>query len=80
MTWSVAFGPVSYLLSVDEAKLVWSLEHRCRIVAGEAIKEAKTAAQAAASRDALARLLYGRLVDSIVNWVNASFTLTRLLL
>ncbi|KAF0290913.1 Neither inactivation nor afterpotential protein C [Amphibalanus amphitrite] len=70
---------VSYLLSVDEAKLVWSLEHRCRIVAGEAVKEAKTVEQARASRDALARLLYGRLVDSVVNWVNASFTLTRLL-
>ena len=75
--WAVS---VSYLLSVDETKLTWSLQHRCRISAGEPVKEVKTAAQAAASRDALARLLYGRLVDSIVNWVNSSFTLTRLLL
>ncbi|XP_037076933.1 neither inactivation nor afterpotential protein C-like [Pollicipes pollicipes] len=70
---------VSFLLSVDETKLSWALRHRCSIVAGDPVKEAKTAAQAVGSRDALARLLYGRLVDSVVNWTNAAFTLTRLL-
>ena len=71
---------VSKLLEVDEKKLGWALKNYCVVINGEVVRAKLDCKEAEETRDSLARSLYSRLVDWIVNLINTKLSLTRLVL
>ncbi|KAK7081389.1 Myosin-IIIa, partial [Halocaridina rubra] len=71
---------VSRLLDIDEKKLTWALCNYCEVKASTKQVESckKTEIDAELSKDALARTLYSRVVDFIVNSINSKLSMTRL--
>ncbi|XP_068244393.1 neither inactivation nor afterpotential protein C isoform X2 [Palaemon carinicauda] len=70
---------VCHLLDVDEKKLTWALCNYCDVKAGKQVEQVKkTEYEAEMSKDALARTLYSRLVDYVVNTINTRLSVTRL--
>ena len=65
------------LLSVNPAKLGWALCNNTTVVKGDSEVASNSEAQAEESRDALARGLYARLVDWLVNALNLNLCLGR---
>lgn len=72
--------PVAALLGVDEKKLLWSLCNYCVIEKGAAVQRKLSVASAAEALLTLARGLYSRLVDFIVNIINLRLSVTRVVL
>ncbi|XP_065213271.1 neither inactivation nor afterpotential protein C [Planococcus citri] len=71
---------VATLLGVDEKKFLWALCNYCVIQKGNAIRKKQTVAHAVEAQAVLARGLYGRLVDFIVNVINLRLSVTRVVL
>ncbi|XP_066969641.1 neither inactivation nor afterpotential protein C [Macrobrachium rosenbergii] len=70
---------VCRLLDVEEKKLTWALCNYCEVKPGKQVEQAKkTEYEAEMSKDALARTLYSRLVDFVVNTINSKLSVTRL--
>lgn len=68
---------VAQLLNVDEKKFVWALTNYCVIQKGTAVRRRHTREEAVMARDVMARALYGRLVDWMVNTLNYKLTYYR---
>ncbi|KAK8728013.1 hypothetical protein OTU49_009338 [Cherax quadricarinatus] len=69
---------VCRLLDIEEKKLSWALCNYCRAQTEQKLESAKkTQEEAELSRDALARTLYTRLVDFVVNSINSKLSVTR---
>ncbi len=71
---------VSQLLEVDEKRLGWALVNYVVVRGGEVVRGMAERREAEGTRDSLARSLYARLLDSIVNLINSKLSLSRLLL
>ncbi|CAL8096465.1 unnamed protein product [Orchesella dallaii] len=69
---------IAELLKVDEKKLAWTFTNYCVITGGETVHGKNRLAEAEDARDSLARSLYCRLVDWIVNLINTKLSFTRL--
>ena len=65
------------LLGVNAAKLGYALCHSSVIVQGDVEETPNTIEQSESARDALARGLYSRLVDWLVNTLNINLILGR---
>lgn len=65
---------VAELLSIDEKKLMWALTNYCFIEQGSAVKVKNTSNQARDARDMFANCIYARLVDWVVNMLNAKMS------
>lgn len=69
------------MLDVEEKKMCWALCNYCLVKSDQTIEQAKkTQEEAELSRDALARTLYSRVVDFVVNTINTKLSVTRLVL
>lgn len=68
---------VSNLLGVEQADLMEALTTLSVVTRGEIITRNNTVAEACASRDAMAKGLYGRLFDWMVNQINCLLTFNR---
>jgi myosin-3 len=71
---------IANLLKLDEKKLQWSLLNYCIIVKGSAEKRRHSPDEARDARDVLASTIYNRLVDWIVNTINAKLSMGRAIL
>lgn len=71
------FSSVASLLSVNSSKLGYALCNTSVFVQGDAEVTQNTVEQAEALRDALARGLYSRMVDWLVNTLNINLILGR---
>ncbi|CAG7716563.1 unnamed protein product [Allacma fusca] len=71
-------GKVASLLDVDAKKLGWTFTNFCVVTAGETVRGRCNHTESLEMRDSLARSLYCRLVDWIVNLVNTKLSFTRL--
>ncbi|XP_069979488.1 neither inactivation nor afterpotential protein C [Penaeus vannamei] len=70
---------VCRLLDADEKKLAWALCNCCVVKPGGQVDQRKkTAEEAMSGADALARTLYCRVVDFLVNMINTKMSVTRL--
>ncbi|XP_071531793.1 neither inactivation nor afterpotential protein C isoform X5 [Panulirus ornatus] len=70
---------VCRLLDIEEKKLSWALCNYCRVKPDQTVESAKkNRDEAEMSRDALARTLYTRLLDFIINCINTNLSVTRL--
>ncbi|KAG7169893.1 Neither inactivation nor afterpotential protein C-like [Homarus americanus] len=70
---------VCRLLDVEEKKLCWALCNFCRVKDDQTVESAKRSQdEAELSKDALARTLYSRIMDFIVNLINTKLSVTRL--
>lgn len=67
-------------MSVEEKKLVWALTNYCVIQKGTAVRRRHTREEAVQARDVMARALYGRLVDWMVNTMNFKLSYARAIL
>ncbi|CAG9567458.1 unnamed protein product [Danaus chrysippus] len=65
------------LLSLDEAKFFWALLNYCLIENGTAVKRKHATDEARDARDTLASALYKRLVDWLINVINAKLSFMR---
>ncbi|CAH0394342.1 unnamed protein product [Bemisia tabaci] len=70
---------VAQLIGVDEKKFCWSLLNYCVVQKGTAARRRHTRVEATIARDVLARGLYFRLVDWIVNILNLKLSMTRVI-
>ncbi|KAL1458693.1 hypothetical protein WDU94_008823 [Cyamophila willieti] len=68
---------VGKLLTVDEKKFQWSLCNYCVVKSGTAERRRHTKEEAEEAREVLARTLYVRLADWIVNVINLKLSLIR---
>uniref|UniRef100_A0A1B6LPF4 Neither inactivation nor afterpotential protein C n=1 Tax=Graphocephala atropunctata TaxID=36148 RepID=A0A1B6LPF4_9HEMI len=68
---------VAQLLDVDEKKFCWALCNYCVVLKGTAARRKHNVEEAREARDVLARGLYFRLVDWIVNTINLKLSLSR---
>ncbi|XP_054282333.1 neither inactivation nor afterpotential protein C isoform X3 [Macrosteles quadrilineatus] len=68
---------VANLLDVDEKKFCWALCNYCLVVKGTAQRRKHSVEEAREAREVLARGLYFRLVDWIVNTINLKLSFTR---
>lgn len=68
------------LLGADEKKFLWALCNYCVIVKGSAVRNKQNVASAQEALRVLARGLYCRLVDFIVNIINLRISVTRVVL
>lgn len=68
---------VAKLLKLDEKKFVWALTNYCVINEGRAERRRQSPVEARESRDNLANTIYCRLVDYVVNVINAKLALGR---
>ncbi|XP_061940361.1 myosin-IIIb isoform X4 [Apis cerana] len=68
---------VSQLLGVEESDLLEALTSNSVMTRGETITRNNTVAEACAARDAMAKGLYGRLFDWMVNQINCLLCFTR---
>lgn len=71
---------VAELLEVDGKKLKWTFTNYCVVTGGEAIRGKNTLTEAEETRASLARSLYCRLFDWIVNLINTKLSYMRLVL
>ncbi|XP_063851203.1 LOW QUALITY PROTEIN: neither inactivation nor afterpotential protein C-like [Scylla paramamosain] len=70
---------VCRLLDIEEKKLCWALCNYCLVKPDQSVEQAKkTQEEAELGRDALARTLFTRLVDWLINLINTKLTVTRL--
>ncbi|CAG2068781.1 unnamed protein product, partial [Timema podura] len=65
------------LLGVDEKKFNWALNNYCVVEKGTAVRRRHTRKEAEEARDVLARGIYFRLVDWVVNVINLKLSFTR---
>lgn len=68
---------VAKLLKLDEKKFVWALVNYCVINEGRPERRRQSPGEARDARDTLANTIYCRLVDYIVNIINAKLALSR---
>lgn len=68
---------VAKLLKLDEKKFLWALVNYCVIKEGRPEKRRQSSGEAREARDNLANTIYCRLVDYIVNIINAKLALSR---
>lgn len=68
------------LLQVEEKKFSWALVNYCIIEKGQAQKRHQSPEEAEEARDALARAMYSRLVDWLVNFTNMKLSFSRAVL
>nr|CAD7585776.1 unnamed protein product [Timema genevievae] len=68
---------VARLLGVDEKKFNWALNNYCVVEKGTAVRRRHTRKEAEEARDVLARGIYFRLVDWVVNVINLKLSFTR---
>ncbi|KAJ4441704.1 hypothetical protein ANN_11562 [Periplaneta americana] len=68
---------VANLLGVDEKKFSWALINYCAVQKGTAVRRRHAKREAEEARDVLARGIYSRLVDWIVNVINYKLSFTR---
>jgi myosin-3 len=73
-------GKVAELLQLDDKKLKWTFTNYCVVTGGESVRGKNNFDEAEETRDSLARSLYCRLVDWIVNLINTKLSFTRLVL
>lgn len=69
--------PVSQLLGVEENDLLEALTSYSVMTRGETITRNNTVTEASAARDAMAKGLYGRLFDWMVNQINCLLSFNR---
>nr|XP_045621607.1 neither inactivation nor afterpotential protein C-like isoform X2 [Procambarus clarkii] len=70
---------VCRLLDIEEKKLSWALCNHCRVKPDQSVESVrKTQHEAEHGRDSLARTLYCRVVDFLVNAINSKLSVTRL--
>jgi myosin-3 len=68
---------VSRLLGVEPSDMLEALTSNSVVTRGETITRNNTVAEACAARDAMAKGLYGRLFDWMVNQINCLLTFNR---
>ncbi|XP_046961728.1 neither inactivation nor afterpotential protein C isoform X1 [Vanessa cardui] len=68
---------VAKLLSLEEVKFLWALLNYCLIENGTAVKRKHATNEARDARDTLASALYKRLVDWLINVINAKLSFMR---
>ncbi|CAG4973120.1 unnamed protein product [Colias eurytheme] len=68
---------VAKLLSLDEVKFLWALLNYCLIENGSAVKRKHSTDEARDARDTLASTLYKRLIDWMINLINAKLSFMR---
>ncbi|XP_065353511.1 neither inactivation nor afterpotential protein C isoform X2 [Cloeon dipterum] len=68
---------VAELLGLDEKKFSWALVNYCLIESGNAKKMQQSPEEAEMARDSLARALYARMVDWLVNFINLKLSYSR---
>ncbi|XP_049948905.1 neither inactivation nor afterpotential protein C isoform X1 [Schistocerca serialis cubense] len=68
---------VAKMLGVDEKKFAWALTNYCVIQQGTAVRRRHTVDEAEEARDVLARGIYSRLVDWLVNLINFKMSFSR---
>jgi myosin III len=71
---------VAQLLDLDEKKFSWALVNYCLIEKGSAVKMQQSPDDAELARDALARTMYMRLVDWLINFMNLKLAYSRAIL
>jgi myosin-3 len=68
------------LLSVDSKKLAWALCNYCIVENDTAARRRHSRPEAIEAKNVLARAIYTRLVDWIINIINLKLSLTRAVL
>lgn len=71
---------VADLLEVDQKKILWALTNYCVIKEGKAIRKRNSCYEAKDARNVLANTLYSRLVDYLINEVNAKLAVGKQIL
>ena len=72
------FSAVSELLGIDPADLTEALTSNSVVTKGEIITRNNTVEEANSTRDAMAKAMYGRLFDWIVNNINRLLSFCRI--
>lgn len=68
---------VSRLLGVEPSDMLEALTSNSVVTRGETITKNNTVSEACAARDAMAKGLYGRLFDWMVNQINCLLTFNK---
>lgn len=68
---------IAKLMKLDEQKFLWSLVNYCVIQSGKAERRRQSPEEAREARDTLTNTIYSRLVDYVVNIINAKLALSR---
>ncbi|XP_052746507.1 neither inactivation nor afterpotential protein C isoform X2 [Bicyclus anynana] len=68
---------ITKLLCLEEAKFLWALLNYCLIENGSAVKRKHSTDEARDARDTLASALYKRLIDWLINLINAKLSFMR---
>jgi len=77
---SETISQIAKLLSLDEKKLSWALTNYCAVQKGVAVRRRQQTNDAKMARDVLARGLYARSADWVVNALNYRLSLSRVVL